>query len=133
MGKSKDAKKAGRFVGSKGKLGVPELEGYYFGHGDERAGSRFNRVVEKLADYARLEFGMKMFYLISNGEEPEWEDLTPPSGKGSAGLMKKYEIDYKYQKDEKMDHQKNKEKMFGVTLGQCKEGTKDLVKGDKSF
>ena len=47
--------------------------------------------------------------------------------------MKKFEIDYKYQKDEKRDHQKNKEKMFGVTLGQCKEGTKDAVKGDKTF
>ena len=29
--------------------------------------------------------------------------------------------------------QKNKEEMFGVVLGQCKEGTKDLVKSDRSF
>ena len=32
---------ATRFV-SRGKIGIPELEGYYFGHGDERAGTRFN-------------------------------------------------------------------------------------------
>ena len=127
--KTRDATK---FV-SRGKIGIPELEGYYFGHADERAGSRFNRVVEKLADYARIEYGMKMFYLRSDGLEPEWEELEIPTGKGSAALMKKYEIDYKYQKDEKRDHQKNKERMFGVVLGQCKEGTKDLVKSDKSF
>ena len=51
---------AAKFV-SRGKIGIPELEGYYFGHADERAGSRFNRVVEKLADYARIEYGMKIF------------------------------------------------------------------------
>ena len=109
------------------------MEGYYFGHSNERAGSRFNRVVEKLADYARIEYGMKMFYLISDGIEPEWEELEPPTGRGNAGQMKKYEIDYKYQKEEKRDHQRNKEKMFGVVLGQCKEGTKDLLKSDKTF
>ena len=47
--------------------------------------------------------------------------------------MKKYEINYKYQKEEKRDHQRNKEKMFGVALGQCKERTKDLIKSDKTF
>ena len=47
--------------------------------------------------------------------------------------MKKFKIDYKYQKDEKKEHKRNKEKMFGVVLGQCKEGTKDLVKADKTF
>ena len=89
--------------------------------------------MEKLADYARIEYGMKMFYLISDGTEPEWEELEIPTGKGSAALMKKYEIDYKYQKEEKRDHQRNKEKMSGVVLGQCKEGTKDLAKSDKTF
>ena len=53
--------------------------------------------------------------------------------KGSAALMKKYEINYKDQRDEKREHKQNKEKMFGVVLGQCKEGTKDLVKADKTF
>ena len=130
--KTRDAKLATRF-NSCGKIGIPELEGYYFGHGDERAGSRFNRVVERLADYARIEYGMKMFYLISDGTKPEWEELELPTGRGSAAQMKKYEIDYKYQKEEKRDHQRNKEKMFGVVLGQCKEGTKDLIKSDKAF
>ena len=36
---------AAKFV-SRGKIGIPELEGYYCSHADERAGSRFNRVVE---------------------------------------------------------------------------------------
>ena len=129
--KTRDAKNSSRFV-VRAKVGIPELEGYYFGHGDERAGSRFNRVLEKLADYARIEYGMNMFYLISDGVEPEWEELELPTGRGAA-LMRKFEIDYKYQKEEKREHKKNKEKMFGVVLGQCKEGTKDLVKGDKSF
>ena len=117
--KTRDARITGRFI-SRGKMGIPELEGYYFGHGDEKAGSIFNRVVEKLADYARIEYGMDMYYLIADGTEPEWEDLQPPTGKGSAALMKKYEIDYKYQKEEKRGHQRNKKKMFGVVLGQCK-------------
>ena len=75
--KMKDAKLATRFS-NRGKTGIPELEGYYFGHGDERSGSRFNRVVEKLADFARINYGMNMFYLISDGTEPEWEELEPP-------------------------------------------------------
>ena len=70
--------------------------------------------MEKLADYACIGYGVNMFYLIADGTEPEWEELQVPSGKGSAALMKKYEINYKYQKEEKRDHQKNKEKMFGV-------------------
>ena len=81
--KTRDAKMAARFA-SRGKIGIPELEGYYFGHGDKRSGTRYNRVVEKLADYARIEFGMNMFYLISEGTEPDWEDIPIPSGKGSA-------------------------------------------------
>ena len=101
--KTKDAKRATRFS-NRGKIGIPELEGYYFGHGDERSGTRFNRAVEKLADYARIEYGMDMFYLIQDGTEPEWEDIPIPSGKGAAALMKKYEIDYRYQKEEKRDH-----------------------------
>ena len=93
--KTKDAKRATRF-NNRGKIGIPELEGYYFGHGDERSGTRFNRAVEKLADYARIEYGMDMFYLIQDGAEPDWEDIPIPSGKEAAALMKKYEIDYRY-------------------------------------
>ena len=129
--KTRDAKNSARFV-SRGKIGIPELEGYYFGHGDERAGSRFNRVIEKLADYARIKYGMNMYYLIADRTEPEWEELEVPNSRAAA-LMRKYEIDYKYQKEEKWEHKRNKEKMFGVILGQCKVGTKDLVKGDKSY
>ena len=46
--KAKSKTRDARFS-NRGKIGIPELEGYYFGHSDERAGSRFNRVVEKLA------------------------------------------------------------------------------------
>ena len=99
--KAKSKTRDAKLTTFRGKIGIPELEGYYYGHGDERSGSRFNRVVEKLADYAHIEYGMNMFYLISDGKEQEWEDLPVPSGKGSAALMKKYEIDYKYQKEEK--------------------------------
>ena len=38
----------------KKKTSIPELEGHFFGHGDKRSGAKFNRVVEKIADYARL-------------------------------------------------------------------------------
>ena len=39
--KAKSKTRDARFS-NRGKIGIPELEGYYFGHGDERAGSRFN-------------------------------------------------------------------------------------------
>ena len=45
--KNRDARRAGKFV--KRKSGIPELEGYYyFSHGEERAGARYNKVVEKI-------------------------------------------------------------------------------------
>ena len=39
-------------------------------HGEERAEARFNKVVEKIADYARLEISKDIFYLIRDGVEP---------------------------------------------------------------
>ena len=41
--KMRDAK-ATRF-GNRAKIGIPELKGFYFGHGDERSGTRFNHAI----------------------------------------------------------------------------------------
>ena len=120
--KDRDAKKAGRFV--KRKSGIPELEGYYFSHGEERAGARFNKVVEKIADYARLEISKDIFYLIRDGVEPDWDDIKVPGKNAGAGVMKKFELDYNSQKKEKKINNDNKCKAFGIVLEQCREVTK---------
>ena len=75
MGKDKskmrDARKAGRST-EKVYLGLPDLKGYYFGHGDEESGAKFNKTVEKIADYCRIEISKEIYYLMMYGEEPEY-------------------------------------------------------------
>ena len=44
--KDRDAKRAGRT--EKTYTGILELRGYYFGHGEENSGTRFNKTVDKL-------------------------------------------------------------------------------------
>ena len=112
--KDRDARKAGKII--KRKSGIPELEGYYFSHGEERAGARFNKVVEKIADYARLEISKDIFYLIRDGVEPDWDDIKVPGKNTGAGVMKKFELDYNAQKKEKKIHDDNKCKAFGIVL-----------------
>ena len=129
--KDRDARRAGRFV--KRMTGIPELEGYTFGHGEERSGAKFNKVVEKIADYARLEISKDIFYLIRDGREPDWEEITIPGKNPGAGKMKKFELDYNNQMKEKKVHNENKCKAFGIILGQCREITKNAVKSDPSF
>ena len=73
------------------------MEGYYFGHGDERSGAKFNKVVEKIADYARLEISKDIFYLIRDGQEPYWEEIQVPRKNPGAEKMKKFELDYNSQ------------------------------------
>ena len=90
--KDRDARRAEKFV--KKKAGIPELEGYYFGHGEERSGAKFNKVVEKIADYARLEISKDIFYLIRDGKESDWEKIQVPSKNAGAVRMKKFELDY---------------------------------------
>ena len=110
------------------------MEGYYFGHGDERSGAKFNKVVEKIADYARLEISKDIFYLIRDGQEPEWEEIQVPGKNSGAGKMKKFELDYNSQMKDKKTHNENKCKAFGIILEQCKEITKrSAVKADPTF
>ena len=136
MGKDKskmrDARKAGRST-EKVYLGLPDLKGYYFGHGDEESGAKFNKTVEKIADYCRIEISKEIYYLMMYGEEPEYEDVEVPKGKVSGMEAKKFEMDYKRVQDKKDEHQKNKCKCFGIIMGQCKTITKDVAKADMSY
>ena len=81
MGKDKsrdrDAKKAGRLP-KRREIGIPELAGYYFSHGEDRSGAKYNKVVEKIADYFRIELSKDIFYLVRDGVEPEWEEIKTP-------------------------------------------------------
>ena len=127
MGKDKsrdrDAKKAGKSPRRR-TIGIPELEGYYFSHGVDRSGARYNKVVEKIADYARIEISKDIFYLIRDGIEPQWPDIKVPGKNPGAGVIKKFELDYNAQKKERKLHSENKCKAFGIILGQCREMTK---------
>ena len=61
MGKDKskdrdEKRRTGKFYGAnKEYIGIAELKGFYFGHGDHGSGNRFNRTVEKIAEYCRVE------------------------------------------------------------------------------
>ena len=130
--KDRDAKKAGRLV-EKPYLGLPELKGYYFGHGEESSGAKFNKTVEKIAEYCRIEISKEVYYLILYGEEPEFEEVEVPKGKITGMEAKKFELDYRRIQDKKDDHQKDKCKSFAIIMGQCKTITKEVVKADKAY
>ena len=51
--KVRDAKKAGR-LSKRREIGIPELAGYYFSHGEDRSGARYNKVVERLQTISGL-------------------------------------------------------------------------------
>ena len=131
--KNRDAKKAGRWPELR-YIGIPELKGYYFGHGDHNAGTRFNKTVEKIAEYCRIEISKEIYNLILYGEAPDFPEIPVPSGsKVPPAVLKKYEMDYKRQLDQKEDFEKDMCKAFGIILGQCRELTKEVVKSDKSY
>ena len=53
--KERGAKRFSKFHGGKPSVGIEELKGYYFTHGDHGSGSKFNKTVEKIAEYCRVE------------------------------------------------------------------------------
>ena len=136
MGKEKsrdrDARKAGK-SSTRRAIGIPELERYYFSHGVDRSGARYNKVIDKIADYARIEISKDIFYLIRDGIEPQWTDIRVPGKNPGAGVIKKFELDYNAQKKEMKLHSKNKCKAFGIILGQCREMTLNAIKANKLF
>ena len=131
--KNRDAKKAGKWHEKK-YISIPELKGYYFGHGDQGSGTRFNKTVEKIAEYCRVEVSKEMYNLILYGETPEFPEIPVPTGnKLAPAVLRKFEMDYKRQLDRKEDFQKDKCKASGIVLGQCRELTKEVAKADKSY
>ena len=49
--KVRSDKRAGKFHSDRRHIGLEELKGYYFAHGDHGSGSKFNKTVEKIAEY----------------------------------------------------------------------------------
>ena len=130
--KDRDAAKAGR--SSKDYIGILELKGYYFGHGDHGSGTRFNKTVEKIAEYCRVEVSKEIYNLILYGGVLQLEEVeVPTSNKLAPAVLRKFELDYKRQLDKMGDYQKDKCKAFGIILGQCRELTREVVKADKSY
>ena len=132
--KDRDAKKSGRYYGDYKYIGIAELKGFYFGHGDHGSGNRFNKTLEKIAEYCRVEISKDIYNLILYGEEPEYPEIEAPSGnRPAAAALRKYELEYKRLLERKEDFQKDKCKTFGIVLGQCRQLTKEVVKADKAF
>ncbi len=129
--KDRDAKRAGRT--EKIYTGITELRGYYFGHGEENSGTRFNKTVEKIAEYCRIEISKEIYYLILYGEEAEFDEVEVPTKKLTGMEAKKFELDYRRQQEKKDEYQKEKCKGFAIIMGQCKTITKEVVKADKSY
>ena len=63
---SRNGNRAGTFKDQR-ILGLDELKGYYFAHGDHGSGSKFNKTVEKIAEYCRVEVSKEIYKLILYG------------------------------------------------------------------
>ena len=68
------------YNGRRASIGLDELAGYYFTHGDHGSGSKFSKTVEKIADYCRVEVSKEIYKLILYGEEAEFPEVEEPSG-----------------------------------------------------
>ena len=60
-------------------IGIEELQGYYFAHGDPGSGNKFNKTVEKIAEYCRVEVSKEIYKLILYGEEPDFPEVDRSS------------------------------------------------------
>ena len=70
MAKSEKDRRTNRLTGfgNKPTIGLEELRGYYFAHGDHGSGNKFNKTVEKIAEYCRVEVSKEIYKLILYGE-----------------------------------------------------------------
>ena len=66
MGKDKSKDRgAKKRAGTEQKyIGIEELKGYYFGHGEHGSGPRFNKTVEKIAEYCQVNVSKEIYNLI---------------------------------------------------------------------
>ena len=96
-------------------IGLEELRGYCFAHGDHGSGSKFNKTVEKIAEYCQVEVCKEIYKLILYGEAPEFPEVEAPTGsRPGAVALRKYEMDYKRQLEKKEEYEKDKCKAFGI-------------------
>ena len=94
--KERGSSRSTKFKEVRNTIGIEELRGYYFAHGGHGAGSKFNKTVEKIAEYCRVEVSKEIYQLILYGEEAEFPEVEEPSGsKPSSAKMKKFEMDYR--------------------------------------
>ena len=66
--KERQAKRTMKHNANRASVGLDELRGYYFTHGDHGSGSKFNKTVEKIAEYCRVEVSKEIYQLILYGE-----------------------------------------------------------------
>ena len=98
-----DGKRMTKYNGGRATIGIEELKGYYFTHGDHGSGSKFSKTVEKIADYCRVEVSKDIYKLILYGEELKklniylrlptapskgggWDDATTPTSSCDGSL-----------------------------------------------
>ena len=78
--KERSGNRAIKFNGQRTIIGLKELRGYYFAHGDHGSGNKFNKTVEKIAEYCRVEVSKEIYKLILYGEAPEFPEVEAPTG-----------------------------------------------------
>ena len=94
--KERGSTRSTKFKEHRNIIGLEELRGYYFAHGDHGSGNKFNKTVEKIAEYCRVEVSKEIYKLILYGEEAEFPEVKEPSGsRRAAATMKRFEMDYK--------------------------------------
>ena len=107
--KERGGKRSVKFHGAKPTIGIEELKGYYFAHGDHGSGNKFNKTVEKIAEYCRVEVSKEIYKLVLYGEELDLPEVKQPSGsRPSAAALKKYEMDYKRRLEKEEAYNKDK-------------------------
>ena len=132
--KDRGNKRSTKYNGQRSTVELEELRGYYFTHGDPGSGNKFNKTVEKIADYCRVKVSKEIYKLVLYGEEADFPEVEEPSGsKPSSAKMKKFEMDYKRRLEKQETYMKEKCMAFGIIMGQCLQMTKEVVKTDKSF
>ena len=78
--KERSGNRSTRFYNAKPSVGIEELKGYYFAHGDHGSGSKYSKTVEKIAEYCGVEVTKEIYKLILYGEEAEFPEVEEPSG-----------------------------------------------------
>ena len=90
--KDRGDKRSTKYNGQRSTVGLEELRGYYFTHGDPGSGNKFNKTVEKIAEYCRVKVSKEIYKLVLYGEEAEFPEVEEPSGSKPSAAKQDEEV-----------------------------------------